>query len=88
MVASSNIEKRLAALERAIVVRPPTLIFCWTRSLAARIEPLIPQGRNIKLVVMPSVPGGDEEFEADLRESNPTEAERLDALLRGEFPLA
>jgi hypothetical protein len=35
---------------------------------------------------MRGVPGGDEAFEADLRDSNPTEATRLDALLRGEFP--
>jgi hypothetical protein len=63
------------------------LIWVWTRSLAQRIEPLIPQGRDIKLVCMPGVRGGDEaEFEADLRENNPAEASRLDALLEGKFP--
>jgi hypothetical protein len=83
---TSAIEKRLAALERIIIARPPVLIFVWTKSLADRIAPLVPQDRNIKLVHMGGVPGGDEAFEADLRDSNPTEAARLDALLRGEFP--
>jgi hypothetical protein len=85
-VSSNAIIRRLEALERAIIARPPTLIFVWTKSLAERIGPLVPQGRNIRLVCMPSVPGGEDAFEAELRETNPQEAERLDALLRGEFP--
>jgi hypothetical protein len=49
-MTSSAVIKRLEALERAIMARPPTLIFVWTRSLADRIEPLVPQGRNVRLV--------------------------------------
>jgi hypothetical protein len=77
----------LAALERAIIARPPTLIFVWTRSLADRIGPLVPQGRNIRLVCW-KMADEDGSFEAELRETNPQEAERLNALLRGEFPTA
>jgi hypothetical protein len=42
--------RRLEALERAIIAQPPTLIFVWTKNLAQRIEPLVPQDRNIRLV--------------------------------------
>jgi hypothetical protein len=84
-MSSNAIIKRLEALERAIIARPPTLIFVWTKNLAKRIEPLVPQGRNIKLVHW-KMDDEDGSFEAQLRETNPQEAERLDALLRGEFP--
>jgi hypothetical protein len=42
--------RRLEALERAIIAQPPTLIFVWTKNLAQRIEPLVHQDRNIRLV--------------------------------------
>jgi hypothetical protein len=84
---ASNIEKRLAALERAIIARPLTLIFVWTRNLAERIGRLVPQGRNVRLVHW-AMDDEDGSFEAELRETNPQEGARLDALLRGEFPPA
>jgi hypothetical protein len=83
-VSSNAIIRRLEALERAIIARPPTLIFVWTKSLAERIGPLVPQGRNIRLVCW-KMEDADGSFEAELRETNRQEAERLDALLRGEF---
>jgi phosphatidylserine/phosphatidylglycerophosphate/cardiolipin synthase-like enzyme len=86
-MTSSAVIKRLEALERAIMARPPTLIFVWTRSLADRIEPLVPQGRNVRLVCW-AMDDEDGSFEAELRETNPREAARLDALLRGEIPTA
>jgi hypothetical protein len=84
---SSNLIKRLEALERTIIARPPELIFVWTRSLAQRIEPRLPTGRNYRLVCF-AMPDEDGSFEAELRKHNPKEGERLDALLRGEIPSA
>ena len=84
-MSNNALIKRLEALERAITTNAPELIFCWTRSLAERIEPVLPKDRNYRLVCY-SMPDEDGSFEAELREQNPEEAARLDALLRGEIP--
>jgi hypothetical protein len=84
-MSNNALIKRLEALERAIVTHPHELIFVWTRSLAERIEPLLPKDRNYRVVCYP-MPDEDGSFEAELREQNPEEAARLDALLRGEIP--
>jgi hypothetical protein len=84
-MSNNALIKRLEALERAIVINAPELIFVWTRSLAERIEPLLPKDRNYRLVCY-SMPDEDGSFEAELRTANPQEAARLDALLRGEIP--
>ena len=83
-MSNNSLIKRLEALERAITTNPPELIFVWTRSLAERIEPVVPKDRNYKLVHW-AMPDADGRFEAELREQNPKEALRLDALLRGEI---
>jgi len=49
-VSNNSLIKRLEALERAIVTNAPELIFVWTRSLAERIEPVLPKDRNYRLV--------------------------------------
>jgi hypothetical protein len=83
----TSIEKRLEAVEARLAPRgAPQLIFVWTPSLAARIEKALPPGSNIQLVHLPFHDSDTEEaFEASLRRDNPTEAAKLDALLRGEF---
>ena len=85
-MTSNALIKRLEALEKAIVCQPPELIFVWTKSLADRIEPLLPKNRNYRLVRYAERPDEDEAFEAKLREQNPREAERLDLLLQGKIP--
>ena len=84
-MSNNSLIKRLEALERAITTNAPELIFVWTRSLAERIEPVLPKDRNYRLVHW-AMPDADGSFEAELREQNPKEAARLDALLRGEIP--
>ena len=84
-MSNNALIKRLEALERAIVTHAPELIFVWTRSLADRIEPVLPKDRNYRVVCYP-LPDEDGSFEAELRTANPKEAARLDALLRGEIP--
>jgi hypothetical protein len=79
----SDFEKRLQALERAIITKPTELVFCWTPSLAERISAVLP--KHYKCVCLRFDDEAPEaEFEAALRENNPEEAARLDALLRGE----
>lgn len=82
-MSNNALIKRLEALERAITCNAPELIFCWTRSLAERIEPVLLKDRNYRLVHW-AMPDADGSFEARVRE-NPKEAARLDALLRGEI---
>ena len=83
-MSNNSLIKRLEALERAIVTHVPELIFVWTRSLADRIERVLPKDRNYRVVCYP-LPDADGSFEAELREQNPQEAARLDALLKGEI---
>jgi len=84
-VSNNSLIKRLEALERAIVTNAPELIFVWTRSLAERIEPVLPKDRNYRLVCY-AMADEDGSFEAELREQNPQEGARLEALLLGEIP--
>lgn len=83
-MSNNSLIKRLEALERAIVTNAPELIFVWTRSLAERIEPVLPKDRNYKLVHW-AMTDEDGSFEALVREDR-KEGARLDALLRGEIP--
>jgi hypothetical protein len=79
---SSAIIKRLEALEAQMATRrSPTLIFCWTKSLAERIGKALP---GYTMVSIAGVTGcaDDDALEAKLRE-DPVEAERLDRLLAG-----
>ena len=46
-MSNNSLMKRLEALERAITTNAPELIFVWTRSLAERIEPLLPKTATI-----------------------------------------
>jgi hypothetical protein len=39
----SDFERRLQALERAVVAKPTELVFCWTPSLAERIGAVLPK---------------------------------------------
>jgi hypothetical protein len=87
MVSYNALERRLAALEAAAApTSPPLLVFVWTKSLADRIEPLLPKDRDIRLVHLTF---RDEEaeakWEAGLQKTNPAEAKRLDRLFRGEL---
>jgi hypothetical protein len=86
-MASNAIIKRIDALESTLTpANPPMLINVWTRSLAERIEPLLPKGRDIRLVHLAfRDEEAEQKFEMGLRKTNPAEAKRLDALLRGEF---
>ena len=85
-MSNNSLIKRLEALERAITTNAPELIFVWTRSLAERIEPVLPKDRNYRSGCIGRCLMQDGSFEAELREQNPKEAARLDALLRGEIP--
>jgi hypothetical protein len=87
-MVSPLLEKRVEVLEGDL--NPPSrpeLVFVWTKSLAKRIEPLLPKGRDIRLVHLTfRDEKAEQEWEADLRKANPAEAKKLDALLRGELP--
>jgi len=65
-VSNNSLIKRLEALERAIVTNAPELIFVWTRSLAERIEPVLPKDRNYRLVCY-AMADEDGSFKAELR---------------------
>jgi hypothetical protein len=81
----SAILKRLEALEEKIASRDGIhFVFCWTASLARRIEPRLPPNYRPVHLRFPDI-DAEEAFEASLRRDNPKEAARLDALLRGEF---
>jgi hypothetical protein len=84
-MTSNALIKRLEALERAITpMSPPILVNVWTKSLASRIEPLLPKDRDVRLVHLSfSDEKAEQKFEASLRKSNPAEAKRLDELLAG-----
>lgn len=89
-MANRDLVKRLAAIEQAIVGKHVDLIFVWTRSLAARIERAMAKHgeftrRKIQLVCWP-LNDADGAIEADVRESDPLEAARLDVLLEGRIP--
>jgi hypothetical protein len=82
----SAILKRLEALEERIASRDGMhFVFCWTPSLARRIEPSLPSNYQPVHLSFPDI-DAEEAFEASLRKDNPKEAARLDALLRGEIP--
>jgi hypothetical protein len=87
-VATNAIIKRIEALEGELSPTSPTiLINVWTRSLAKRIQPLLPKGRDIRLVHLTFKDDrAEKEWEELLRKDNPAEAKKLDALLRGEIP--
>ena len=84
-MANRDLEKRLAAIEEAIVGKHVELVFVPTRDLAYRVEKAVAKRnptRRIQVVCFPlSDPDGA--IEADLRKSNPQEAARLDRLLEG-----
>lgn len=64
------------------------LIFVPTRQLAARAERALAKlyaHRKFRLVCLP-VDDVDGSVEAELREHNPREAARLDAMLEGRIP--
>jgi len=80
----SAILKRLEALEEKIASRDGVhLVFCWTPSLARRIEPKLPSNYRTVHWRFPDI-DAEEVFERELRKDNPREAARLDALERGE----
>ena len=84
-MASREFIKRLEALEEAIVGTHVELLFVPTQQLAARVEKAIAKrhpARRIQVVCLP-MDDPDGAIEADLRESNPQEAARLDRLLEG-----
>jgi hypothetical protein len=84
-MVNNTLIKRLEAVEREVTPpNPPILVNVWTRSLARRIEPVLPKDRDIRLVHL-SFPDEKAElrWEAFLRKSNPAEAKRLDELLAG-----
>jgi hypothetical protein len=84
-MASNAIIKRIDALESTLTpTNPPMLINVWTRSLAQRIEKVLPKDRDIRLVHL-SFPDekAEQKWEAELRKANPAEAKRLDELLAG-----
>jgi hypothetical protein len=87
-VANNAIIKRIEALEGEL--SPPstvTLINVWTRTLAEKIQARLPKGKNIRLVHLTFKDAqAEQEWEALLRKDNPSEAKRIDALLRGEIP--
>jgi hypothetical protein len=83
---TSSVLKRIEALEQAIAAsRHPRLLFVHTKSLANRIGKALPANADYTLVHMKfRDEATDAAYEAKLREDCPTEATRLDALLRGE----
>ena len=84
-MASREFVKRLEALEEAIVGKHVELLFVPTRQLAARVEKAIAKrhpARRIQVVCLP-MDDPDGAIEANLRETNPQEAARLDRLLEG-----
>ena len=84
-MANRDLEKRLAAIEEAIVGKHVELIFVPTRDLATRVEKAIAKrypARRIEVVCFPT-DDPDGAIEANLRESNPQESARLDGLLEG-----
>jgi hypothetical protein len=87
-MASNAIIKRIDALESTLTpTNPPILINVWTRSLAQRIEKVLPKGRDIRLVHLSFKDDqAEKEWEELLRRDNPAEAKNIDALLRGEIP--
>jgi hypothetical protein len=82
---TSSVLKRIEALEAAVIAsRHPQLLFVHTKSLADRIGKALPAGADYQLVHMRYRDDeSDEAYEAKLREDSPSEANRLDALLRG-----
>ena len=81
---TSAILKRLEALEQKIASRDRVhLVFCWTPSIARRIEPRLPPNYLPVHWRFPDI-DAEEAFERELRKDNPREAARLDALERGE----
>jgi hypothetical protein len=88
VASNNNIIRRLEAIEAAIApTQRPVLVNVWTKSLANRIEQMLPQDRDYRLVSLTfSDEAKEAQFEADLPKDNPEEAAGLDALLRGEAP--
>jgi hypothetical protein len=90
MASPRELDKRLAALERAILTRRPQLILVWTRNLADRIEKALAASGTqspYRLVCLTFATMEDElDWEAGLRKANPEEAARLDMLLEGRLP--
>jgi Lhr-like helicase len=87
-MANRDLEKRLAAIEQVITGGVAELIFVPTRQLAARAERALAKlyaHRKFRLVCLP-VDDVDGSVEAELREHNPREAARLDAMLEGRIP--
>jgi hypothetical protein len=90
MATSRDLDKRLQALERTLLMRQPKLIFCWTRSLATRVEKAL-EARGIAdlyRTVVITFPNEQAElaWEASVRKDDPKEAARLDMLLEGRVP--
>src|SRR5262245_37143238 len=88
LASTTAILKRLDALERAVnPPQRPMLINVWTKSLAERVEKVLPPGRNIQLVnVRWPDEAAEAKWEADFRENNPEEMAILDILLQGKLP--
>jgi hypothetical protein len=79
---SSAIIKRLETLEAQMATRrSPTLIFCWTKTLADRISKALPGYTTVSIHGITGC-SDDDAVEALIRE-DPVESERLDKLLAG-----
>jgi hypothetical protein len=77
--------KRLEALEAQLATRrSPTLIFCWTKSLAERIGKALPGYTTVSIHGITGC-ANDDEIEALIRQ-DAHQSERLDKLLAGEIP--
>lgn len=91
MATPRDLDKRLQALEKALASNATQLVLAWTQNLADRIEKAWAKrgvsSRKYKLVCLTFLTVEDEiEWERGLREDNPGEAARLDALLEGQIP--
>jgi hypothetical protein len=85
VASNNNIIRRLEAIEAAIApTQRPVLVNVWTKSLANRIEQVLPKDRDIRLLHLRFADEkAEQRWEASLRKSNPGEAKRLDELLAG-----
>lgn len=92
MATPRDLDKRLQALEKALASTATETVLAWTPNLAERIQKVwekrgISAYRKYRLVTITFRTLEDElEWERGLRETNPQEAARLDALLEGRVP--
>jgi hypothetical protein len=75
MASNNNIIRRLEAIEAAIApTQRPVLVNVWTKSLANRIEKVLPKDRDIRLLHLSFADEkAEQKWEASLRKSNPGE---------------